>query len=512
MPIKNTALDLTELLRLRGTHADPVLGEHLLSVNVVARFLLTLRRRLSLSGAEAERDLRSFYSDTFVSLVRHSGDPNPLPELPAETTVDACLTTMQSVIDRMHNDVVQYLKRLSFSSVPLPYAGALTAFLDFVVPFVRAIRRLGSLPKGPIYFLVDDADNLNITQTRILNSWVATRTTADLSLKISTQLAYKTFLTLSNQRISPPHDFSEVNITGVYTSHKSKFHQRMREIVGKRLGDDISPEECFPADAEQEAKVEAIADDYRARGEDSRGYSPRDDANRYSRPDYIRSLALHRGGRVNYRYAGFAQLVDISSGVVRHFLEAASRMFAEEQARHEVVRCIPPSTQDDVVREMASSFFFEELDRIEADASHEGEASDSFKKLRNLIHALGNAFHQILISEASERRVFSVALSDGGQPDILDVLRLGVRYGYFHEASIGVKVGIGRVPLFILSRRLAPFFNLDPTSFAGYQFATSDALRQAMANPTAFVRRIQGKRGMEGVFEDPQMTLPLEDE
>ena len=514
VPIKNTAIDLAELLRLRGSHADSVLGEHLLSLNVVARFLLTLRCRVIIPP-EAAQEFRQFYSQDFANLIRRAGAPNAPPELDRDATVETCLLMMQQLIDGMHTDVIRYLRLLSFSSGPVPYTGALTGFLDFVVPLMHAARSLTSLPKGPIYLLLDDADNLNITQTRILNSWVATRSNADLCLKISTQLAYKTFLTLTNERILAPHDYSEVNIAGVYTSKKSKFQERMRQIVRKRLGQGMTPDSFFPPDIDQEKKVQRIGDVYRARGDDeSRGYHARDDANRYARPDFIRELSAHRGGRVHYRYAGFEQLVHISSGVVRHFLDAASRMYAEEQARQatDPIDHIPPAVQDEVVRKLADDFLRMELDKIAGDKS-EGESSpDRFAQLRNVIDALGNAFHEILISGAAERRVFSVALSDGGERDVLDVLRLGVRHGYFHESTIGAKVGVGRVPLFILSRRLAPFFTLDPTSFAGYQFMTSEVLRQAMHHPKTFIRQLKGKRGMAGVFADPQMLLPIEQE
>ena len=64
-----------------------------------------------------------------------------------------------------------------------------------LLPNAQSTKGAPFMPKGPIYLLLDDADNLNETQTRILNSWVFCRTSSDVSLKISTQLNYKTFRT-----------------------------------------------------------------------------------------------------------------------------------------------------------------------------------------------------------------------------------------------------------------------------------------------------------------------------
>ena len=128
------------------------------------------------------------------------------------------------------------------------------------------------------------------------------------------------------------------------------------------------------------------------------------------------------------------------------------------------------------------------------------------EQLRNLIRALGGTFHQKLISDDAERRVFSVAISGPPDPEVMDVFELGIRYGYFHRSSIGNKDGTGRTQLFVLTRRLAPHFVLDPSSFAGYLWATSDLLREGMADPEKILRRIK-KVGVSTYFETAQLPL-----
>ena len=46
-----------------------------------------------------------------------------------------------------------------------------------------------------------------------------------------------------------------------------------------------------------------------------------------------------------------------------------------------------------------------------------------------------------LISNDSERRVFSLAVTGGPEQDIEEVLNLGVHQGYFHSSSLGIRRG-----------------------------------------------------------------------
>ena len=67
-----------------------------------------------------------------------------------------------------------------------------------------------------------------------------------------------------------------------------------------------------------------------------------------------------------YSYAGYEQLVHISSGIVRYFLDDAAAMFGEElkdklansKNKEVVLTHISPSIQDQVVRDSADKLFF----------------------------------------------------------------------------------------------------------------------------------------------------------
>ena len=121
------------------------------------------------------------------------------------------------------------------------------------------------------------------------------------------------------------------------------------------------------------------------------------------------------------------------------------------------ILCIDPSTQNKIVKELSDKYLIAEFNKLEQDYKANKVVIDKIIKLRNLVNALGGMFHNQLISDRSERKVFSIAFSDNPDNEVKEVLNLGIQYGYFHESSIGRKDGLGRTPLYILSRRCSVF-------------------------------------------------------
>lgn len=507
VPIKKTDLNLIEMARLPESHAA-LINEHLLTATVATKAFGALQKADIPDTAENRAALVAFASGTMRRLLaRANWNGNPLL-LSEDRTVSQHILEMEQVCDEMAAAGLNYLRRLFLSS-DVSYTGPLAVYLDFMVPLARELKTLPFMPQGPLYLLVDDADNLNRVQTQVLNTWVSYRTIGDVSLKISTQMGYKTYRTTSGKTIDRPHDFSEVQISAVYTgSGRGKYKDRIREIVRRRLEAAeavvVDPEAVFPPDTEQERQISELAQGYRERHAQGkgRGYRASDDATRYARPDYIKLLRGVSKSGPSYSYAGFDQLVHISDGVIRHFLEAADRMWSETQALDpsKPVQSIPPSIQNRVVRDMASQLMadFDQKIRLDEDAA-------DIRKLKNLIRALGGLFQQIMLSDASERRAFSIAFSDEPDEETERILDLAVRHGYLQRKTIGNKDGTGKTPQYILSRRLAPEWTLDPTSFAGYKFVTNHRIRQALVRPQAFLREVK-THGADAVMV-PQTDL-----
>jgi hypothetical protein len=517
LPIKSTYLRLAEFGRLEGKHADVILNEHFMTMHFSDMILASFSEiEIKEQYEENLNALQKLITDVFYPSLMSCGWNGDRKAISSLVTVAECFKEMKTVCAQIYNQIKTYLKKLSFNEGLIPYENALCGYLDFLFPLLKGLKELPFVPSGPIYLLIDDADNLSETQTRILNSWVSTRTSLEVSLKISTQHQYKTIYTTTGTTIDTPHDYAEINISTVYTgSIKNKYMERISEIVEKRLerleleGD---PFKFFPEDEKQERKIDDIALQKKKAWADGngRGYRANDDVTRYARPDYIKSLGGPSKSTSTYSYAGFKQLVHISSGIIRYFLDTASQMYNETKALDDSKRInyIPPGIQSKVVRNDANKFMFDELEKLSNDSSIEAPDDIKIRKLSNLIHALGGLFHAILVSDRAERRIFSIAFSDTPSNEIFDILKLGVRFGYFHESTIGQKDSLtgGRTRLYILSRRLAPFFNLDPTSFAGYLFVTNKYIRDVIENPKAMLRRIT-RHGIETDIEPIQLPL-----
>lgn len=502
IPIKEGSLDRTDLGLIENKHGEMLLNEHLMVVNFAIKIFSRIGEVQFNPQKIEENNFETFYNDVFVVLLQYSGWKNVMPVL-GKRTLPQVLELILTTLDQLNRDFTNnYLRKLIGVLSPMPYEGPICTFWEFLFPLIKKLREYSIFPDKPFFLLVDDADNLSLIQTQILNSWVSLRTTSDVCFKISTQLKYKTYRTVNNSRIDTPHDYSEVNISDIYTSKKGLYRNRVKEAVDRRLKKfgfkKTIAETFFPPDIVQEKAIDALFENYKA----NHGY---DYAYRYSRPDFIKNL---QGNRNTYSYAGFEQLVNISSGTMREFIEFARRMFVKQISTEtkKVIKCISPAIQDEEIKDYSNWYLNENFSTLRDDNCNGSDESEKFDKLKNLVESLGQVFHLILISDASERRVFSFALQNEPERDLKEILDLGVRYGYFQSSTIGNKMGTGRTKLYILNRLLAPYYKLDPSSFAGYKFFTSDNLREAIYKPATFVRKIKTK-GVDSFFENQQKTL-----
>ncbi|MFA7332413.1 MAG: hypothetical protein WC326_15195 [Candidatus Delongbacteria bacterium] len=509
VPIKNTQLKITDLERLDCHHAAFLINEHFFTLSVIIEVLQALTKSLSSNLVFDENRYREFLEKTYSRRLKLSG-------CKSECRFDdaSAESFFQSLYDHaldMHADFIRYVLEFcpEIDSPAPAYNLPLLSFTGFLVPFFQGLIALPGFPKKCVYLFIDDADNLSKTQTKILNSWLSTRTHPEISLKVSAQLGnYKSFVSPNGTLVESPHDYQEINISDRYTTSKTAYHRRVKEIVQKRLDlagiSGVLPEDYFPSYKKQEEAVEKE----RLRllsawEEEGTGYRASDDALRYARPNYIRSLGGTRKARSTYMYAGFEHLVHLSSGVIRYFLDSAAAMFDEtikEAGESAAIASIPCGIQNKVARDQGDRMMFSQFQKLETDEEVLTGKLGIVQNLQNLINAMGFTFHDILVSDRSERRVFSIALTNVPTKEIMDVLSFGVQTGYLHMATIGNKDGTGRTWLFILNRCLAPQFTLDPTGFAGYLFVTNERLMGAMSD---------GKRlrDVESQEEPEQLTL-----
>lgn len=512
IPIKLTNINIPDLDRLEN-HASTIFNEHLLATYIVAKIFVSLLESYSDELNTVSSEINKFYQTEFIPIITQSGYSIPTDNYPIFSGEER-VRQMSKICDSMNRECLNYCKRIALSrDITSPYSGSIVDFMDFVYPIIMSLKSLSIFPSNkPFFLLVDDAGYLNLTQTKILNTWVSYRTTRDVCFKISTQLDYKSHLTINDKRIDSPHDYSEINISTVYSSRKSQYNERIKEIVLKRLKKylnvPIIPTDFFPSDKEQDEKIESIYEEIKKSYNDpQKPYVAGDAARRYARPEFIRQLQqIHKSG-AHYSYAGFDQLVAISSGIIRHFLAPAQEMYALESTlqKTENLTSISSSVQDEIIKKYSTAFLTDEFDKLKKDVKDSSNHLADAEKLFNLIDSLGELFHRLLVSEISERRVFSIALTDRPDEELQRILDMGEQFGYLHKSTIGNKSGTGRNTLYILSRILAPHFKLDPTSFAGYKFMSSSTLSLALKNKRDFLNRFKKQTEDNSKYTTPSL-------
>lgn len=512
---RETEAHISELARFEHRHGAVFFNEHLLVLAIAARVTSRLYRAQLHRTPSAPLKLRDALRSFFAS---RKFDP-----ISAEVGAESqdTLATLSHALQESYRNAIGYIKKHAFRSDVIPYDGELFGFDDFLLPYLTLLKDVLCVsPEQHLFLLLDDADSLTEIQARVVNSWVARRLSSECSLKIAAQYtAYKTLLTTSDRRIEAPHDYQSIDLSEINTRPGlSRYSNRISTIVTQRLrtvGMQQWSDKYFPEDHRQEIGVDRerqllITNWMQGEG---RGARSRDDVQRYARPEYIRKLGGTRKSRSKYSYSGFEQLVHISSGVTRFFLEAAADMYdrsvaAGPQVIGREVTSIDPTIQSQVIREHAERQFVWDIRDLRRDVEKLHGTPLAAVRLHNLINGLGSLFEAAIMDEhASERKYFSFAFSDTPDLEVEDVLDLGLRYGYLFKSIIGRKEGRGRTPLYILSRRLAPLFNLDPMGFAAYKFMTADTVRALMDQPDWARKNLRRFQGYDG--GSTQTLLPF---
>ena len=469
------------------------ISEHALVLLVVDRLLSCVKNQL-LNIFDDIEGLTEFVSDSIrffdsASIATSIENANSHFELKSNP-----IQWFQTVVFSETTKIVRFLRDTTLVGNNSAYSGATSGYHDFLLPFVRRFQQLKILNGATTYVLLDDADRLTKTQQGIVNEWIANRDNSILCIKVfSRRDHYRTMSTRSGSTLEQPHDYSEVNVDELYTRSTSDYWKKVELISNRRLTVAKSAAETIqcllPADSTEAGLFEQVkaktADEWEAAGKPGR---QGDYVNRYAIPRLFQHL---RASKKRKSYAGFDNLVDISSGVVRDFLEPCYLMFdrvVSGGTKPSEVSEIPSSIQDEVIYSYSEAFLLNRIEDLRQELPP--EEWSRLDSLRCLVESLGRLFYARLHDAASrEARIFSFTVRGSVNNEIAEVLRLGVRYRYLQHGTYSTKEGGGRENWYILSRRLCPMYKLDPSGFEGRISLTNEMLELACKKPDEFVRR-----------------------
>jgi len=490
-PCKEGQFNKTDLLLL-SKPASLTITEHILNLAVAEQLINCLRTQFpeNFFGNEEIKIFAKRVSQLFdrASIASSLREANETLEFESDP-----FRWLQVLIATEIRKVSAFLRSNTLRVGGVTYEAATSGYHDFLLPLMTSVQSFAKLASVPVYLLLDDADRLTKDQQSIINTWIANRDQAVFCLKVSAQHdEYKTFLTRDGGLIEQPHDYSETDVDELYTRYKSDYSEKVKLIAEKRLTLSGLPtkniEEFLPADSAEEALLEKLrketAEEWEKKGKPG---SQTDYVTRYATARLFQHL---KAAKQKKNYAGFQNLVHLSSGVVRDFLEPCYLMFDKVLSKKQdpkSIKSIPSAIQDEVIYKYSEEFLLVKFEEIQKDLPP--ESWTQLGSLRTLLESLGRLFYERLHDpEAREARLFSFTVRGQVPQDIDEVLRLGVRYRYFQLRSYSTKEGGGRERWYILNRRLSPIFKLDPTGFEGRISITSDLLRVACESPEKFIR------------------------
>ena len=478
-PVRDSEFLVEELKLFQSDLQRYIICESQLSLLIVKQLFLIIRDRPDVIPDNCHRAFIDLAVKRMTAAYRFSdASPSTIASDDLNTVVLDLIEVVEVECQRLRDFIG---KSLLYASSPA-YDGPLFLYDSLLGPIADFFsERVGVC----LYFLIDDGDDLPRSHTVILNTWIARRRKSAV-FKVSTMYTYKTWRTRSGSAIQEAHDFIQYDIATRYLEGKGESYVHLlNDICRKRLeqagialpdGTVVDPERFFPKHEKQERRIQEVQE--RLKKEYAQVYTGRavgDNVYRHVMSEYLRELKQRRALR-SFCYAGFTTLAVLSGGLVRDFIICAQQMFdnASRRTGAGVIRSIPPSIQNDAIRAHADRL----LDRIGDSRQKRVRDAGDWRKVARLIEGLGVLFKRKLLSQDSERRVFSFALQSPPSEELLKLLKLGISEGYFMKGFIAKKEGTGRRALYVLTRRLAPCFSLDVSSYSGYLSCTPDVIEK----------------------------------
>lgn len=379
-------------------------------------------------------------------------------------------------------------------------------FSIMIIPILQAISSTETLRGAHFSLLIDDAQNLNAHQRRLLNSWLGYRDNSLFSFKVAIAgLRAYDFATASGGVILDGHDYLTVDLQRPIQNKDSEFGRFARNVVEKRLrnaGITADPYEFFPVDQATAKKLEQS----RRKTEEmavERGLLPgskpfNDYVYKQRRAVYFRD----RSGKANKPvYSGFSTLAHLSTGVIRNLLEPCYIMFEQQSSavRGKKPSHIFPDVQDSVVKELSDrrwDILSGSLHRILPNCTlKDGE------QIHNLFKRLAEYFRQRLLQHASEPRVVTFIVSERAHPSfeqLRRLLELAERAQLVYVRSGTSKKGGGREDYYVPNRMLWPRYGLDAHGQHGRASLRSEDLLAAAQHDQPIPFSIGDETGAEG--------------
>lgn len=431
------------------------LSEHLLVLSIAYEILETvgcISELMDKEESETIRDELEFLFDL------------TLP--PAKSPLEG----MQKIIQLLNI----HAQAKASTTEPVRIGAATYTLSSLVLPLIQTLRRIKKLRQTHFLLLIDDAHQLNIHQTRCLNSWLSFRDHQLFSFKVSAAKSeLKTLETAGGGPLIEGHDYIRIDMEHPYQNEDSDFGQLAKKLVKQRisrLGLNIEPEDFFPPNSNMEAAIASHAETLREEAISKYGLT---ETRKIS--DYIykfRRVRFYQAwpSKANHpELAGWSTIVFLSTGVIRNLLKPCSIMYDAalsrlrgEDTANSVIRKIEPRVQWDVIKGQSEALWAEVEDRLMAIP---GTTAADAKHAKQLLDQLAQLFKRRLAKHASEPAANSFTISgpdDEHRTNLQKILNILRRAQYIYTRPGSAKDKSRRESYYIPNRMLWPVRGLDP--------------------------------------------------
>jgi len=355
------------------------------------------------------------------------------------------------------------------------------SFFSLIVPLINIFKSINQFSNTHFLLLIDDAHDLNLSQIKTLNSWIAYRDHADFSFKVAiAKVKRHSYVTANGSSILEGHDFLTIDMEKPYQNKFSDFGQWAKDIVQRRLEkfniEETNPLNFFPINPKVEKEMLYWEEQTRLeaeeiyKGQEKSSKKIGDYVYKYARAAYFRN----RSSKANLpQYSGWETLVHLSTGVVRNLLYPCYWMYDKEQskieessANNKSVNAIRPSYQDEVIKEKSKELWA----KIENDLFNNIDNCSTKQaiEIKNLFDNITLLFRERLMSQdSSEPRAitFSISarneLSEQQNGEIEEILRIAKEALILYDRKSSSKEFGEKETIYVPNRLLFPDRGLD---------------------------------------------------
>jgi Cdc6-like AAA superfamily ATPase len=395
----------------------------------------------------------------------------------------------------MVEEVDAHVRSLWPGGAPTPFNPKLS--LSTFLLFAKSLKRILCLEQ-PIFLLLDDFDVLDAEQQTEMFGWAAGRVHDVICFKFGIIThGQKSNLSGPGRTYRPGDDYVLVQLNWVDGGLRGRegdekgvaYLDVVRDICKLRLENAGWPatlnfENLF-AEWEQGTKIkeqvralqrelhQKLPLKEKAREQFASIWTKRGEAL------YFRHL---RAKGIQHRYAGATTIVDLSSGILRQFLEICNAIVAVALASGwtpSTLTRIGPSFQNAAIRDWSDQWLAKLTEGLTTTELQTQEQRVSAKHLVTLANSLSRFFSERLYSESKDPELIAIAIRGAVPAGSLceSILRIAVRESilqprssdYTSKSDTGV-----RLPTYLLNRRLVPRVNIGTKLQGRYEISTAD--------------------------------------